>query len=591
MPHICTIPNCEKRARYKIPKTKEFTHCKDHKEEKMIGDKKLCEHPDCIESPFYNLTIGMPPKFCVNHKTSDMIIVVEKVCKHHECTISPSFNFPSESKPLYCKNHKTIDMIDVITRKCFETGCLKRPNYNFPGETYTKYCLTHKLEDMIDVRIKRCIYSECKKMGFYNIDGEKEPLYCFDHKLPEMVNVKSTKCLEKDCKTQPNYNLPGAGSGLYCFKHKLENMIDVNHPTCANDLCVTRPNFGLIGGKPTHCFTHKSSEMVDLTNKKCLEKGCETRPHYNYSGEKTGLYCFKHKKENMISVNTKKCANDDCEGNPAYNFPDQKQGILCRIHAKSGMIQLSVMICQNKGCRLAAIFGYLEKRAQFCLKHKKDDMINLFIKNKCSIENCDNEHEYIFDKIKYCKNHIPKSKDFLIRKRICKYCNIREESVFICSDCRTIQCKKEYSIVRHLRRVMKTEFEYNNSSMLQGCSKKRPDIFFDLPKHCIVVEIDEDQHKRYDESCECSRINEIVNSIGGRSITFIRYNPDIVKHKKEVQNFTPAERIDLLVKTLNEEIVKDHEIFNVNIIQIFYDDDYDVYTPIKREIITDKVSI
>jgi hypothetical protein len=47
--------------------------------------------------------------------------------------------------------------------------------------------------------------------------------------------------------------------------------------------------------------------------------------------------------------------------------------------------------------------------------------------------------------------------------------------------------------------------------MLQECSKKRPDIYFELNKHCIIVEIDENQHNSYQNSCECARINEIVN--------------------------------------------------------------------------------
>ena len=47
--------------------------------------------------------------------------------------------------------------------------------------------------------------------------------------------------------------------------------------------------------------------------------------------------------------------------------------------------------------------------------------------------------------------------------------------------------------------------------------KKRPDIFFDLSTHCVIVEIDENQHNSYEDICECARINEIVNGIGGRS--------------------------------------------------------------------------
>ena len=58
--------------------------------------------------------------------------------------------------------------------------------------------------------------------------------------------------------------------------------------------------------------------------------------------------------------------------------------------------------------------------------------------------------------------------------------------------------------------------------MIQGCSKKRPDVY--LPCHVVIVEIDENQHNKYDSLC--ARINEIVNSIGGRPVIVIRYNPD-----------------------------------------------------------------
>ena len=54
--------------------------------------------------------------------------------------------------------------------------------------------------------------------------------------------------------------------------------------------------------------------------------------------------------------------------------------------------------------------------------------------------------------------------------------------------------------------------------MLNKCSQRRPDIFFDLLKHCVIVEVDEKQHMSYSEVCECARINDIVNGIGGRPV-------------------------------------------------------------------------
>lgn len=105
-----------------------------------------------------------------------------------------------------------------------------------------------------------------------------------------------------------------------------------------------------------------------------------------------------------------------------------------------------------------------------------------------------------------------------------------EKSTYICNNCKKISHKKEWYVVQHLRRNINTPFEYDSSKMLNGCSKKRPDVYFDLDKHCVIIEIDENQHKSYTEICENARINEIVNGIGGRSVIMIRYNPDTIKH-------------------------------------------------------------
>jgi len=144
-------------------------------------------------------------------------------------------------------------------------------------------------------------------------------------------------------------------------------------------------------------------------------------------------------------------------------------------------------------------------------------MINLQQFNKCSVLECEQEHTQIIDNTKYCNTHIPE--DALIKvKRLCKYCDIKENSDYTCNDCKKIQNKKEWAIVRYLRKAINTPFEYNSSRMLQNCSKKRPDIYFELLKHCLIVEVDEHQHNTYGDSCECARLNEIVNGIGGKSV-------------------------------------------------------------------------
>lgn len=253
------------------------------------------------------------------------------------------------------------------------------------------------------------------------------------------------------------------------------------------------------------------------------------------------------------------------------------------------MINLNGKYCRFKKCNDIADFGFDGKKALFCSKHKDKDMVNLTINNKCI--NCDNPYTNILEDQKYCDNCLPNNDHLCVIKRICKYCDIRENSTYICKDCKLISNKKEWAVVRHLRKNIKEEIIYNSSEMLQGCSKKRPDIYYDLNDKCIIVEVDENQHKQYDSTCECARINEIVSSIGGRPVTFIRYNPDVVKNGAKTLTIDPAERIDLLVKTVNEEIKAIPDSFKVKIIQLFYDDSYDVYQSVKSEDITDKVAI
>ena len=253
------------------------------------------------------------------------------------------------------------------------------------------------------------------------------------------------------------------------------------------------------------------------------------------------------------------------------------------------MVNLTKKTCHYLKCKEKSTYGI--KIALYCYIHKQPNMVNIILENKCSILECDKEHTTNISNIKYCDTHIPDKNYSMIVKRICKYCDIKEESDYICNDCKKIQNKKEWAIVRYLKTAIDTNFDYNSSKMLQGCSKKRPDIFFELNKHCVIVEIDENQHNNYENSCECSRINEIVNGIGGKSVIIIRYNPDIVRNKGKILNINKCDKIDLLVKTIKEELIKNYDLFLVKIIQLYYNDNYDIYNEIKEEIITDKVCI
>ena len=70
----------------------------------------------------------------------------------------------------------------------------------------------------------------------------------------------------------------------------------------------------------------------------------------------------------------------------------------------------------------------------------------------------------------------------------------------------------------------------NDRRVQDGCSKKRPDIFIDMGNQIIIIEIDENKHTHYDNSCENRRIMELSQDVGHRSIVLIRFNPDSYKN-------------------------------------------------------------
>lgn len=84
---------------------------------------------------------------------------------------------------------------------------------------------------------------------------------------------------------------------------------------------------------------------------------------------------------------------------------------------------------------------------------------------------------------------------------------------------------KEYAVLEFIKNTYPEHTWVNDKTIDGGCSKKRPDIFLDLLTHSIIIEIDENQHKPYD-NCELKRINLLFEDLGDRHIVFIRFNPD-----------------------------------------------------------------
>ena len=97
--------------------------------------------------------------------------------------------------------------------------------------------------------------------------------------------------------------------------------------------------------------------------------------------------------------------------NPSFNIPTETKPLYCDEHKLEGMINTRFKNCQSLKCKETPIFGLPDKRVQFCIKHKKPNMINLVLENKCSILDCNEEYTQNINTTKYC-NKI--SNDFFL---------------------------------------------------------------------------------------------------------------------------------------------------------------------------------
>ena len=63
---------------------------------------------------------------------------------------------------------------------------------------------------------------------------------------------------------------------------------------------------------------------------------------------------------------------------------------------------------------------------------------------------------------------------------------------------------------------------------------ERPDRLWDFGTHCVILEVDENQHSERACVCEVVRMVNIHQSLGGARVVFIRYNPDVYDKKKRL---------------------------------------------------------
>jgi len=386
-------------------------------------------------------------------------------CTESICNKNAYFNAIGQTKGLYCSSHKLEGMVNVVDKLC--ESCDKRAIYNHPGHTKGKYCMAHQNTGMINVKLKRCAELGCYTTPIYNVVGSSTAKYCSEHKEDSMVNVVSKRCHQDECERIAQFNLEGEKTGKYCSIHKLENMIDIKHKRCEHPGCPKMPSYKYLEDtQPRFCAEHKTDEMIDGKHMRCEYVGCSIAPTFNEPGYTRPKMCSTHKTETMIDVFHTKCIFDECNLRAVYNFKNIKSAKYCINHKDNGMIDVFSKVCLSEWCSTKVSNKY-DEYCFFCY-------INLFP-----------------DK--------PITRNYKT---------------------------KEKTIVDSVIETFPQMTWYSDKKIVDGCSKKRPDLLLDLGNQVIIVEIDENQHNAYDCSCENKRLMMLSQDLGHRPIVFIRFNPD-----------------------------------------------------------------
>jgi len=85
---------------------------------------------------------------------------------------------------------------------------------------------------------------------------------------------------------------------------------------------------------------------------------------------------------------------------------------------------------------------------------------------------------------------------------------------------------KEKDTVDRIKETFKDLDWVADKTVVDGCSRRRPDLLADMGSHIIIVEIDENKHNNYECACENKRLMQLSQDLQYRPIVFIRFNPD-----------------------------------------------------------------
>ena len=108
----------------------------------------------------------------------------------------------------------------------------------------------------------------------------------------------------------------------------------------------------------------------------------------------------------------------------------------------------------------------------------------------------------------------------------------------LCSGCRTrsgvARIKKYEEKTKKWLTEAGLHWSYTNTKLPCATTTRFPDFVFATGKEWVVIlEIDENQHRFYNEKCEITRLSELMDSKSEGSLHVVRFNPNNKSTTKE----------------------------------------------------------
>lgn len=385
---------------------------------------------------------------------------------------------------------------------------------------------------------KKCKSAEgCLLIASFGFKDGNGTQFCSKHKEPNMINLLCKLC---ECgKARPTYNYDGLKAS-FCKECRKDGMINVNDKMC--ECGKARPTFNYEGEKARYCSNCRKIGMINVKDKVCK---CGKKPSFNYIGL-DAEYCSQCKKTDMIDVTHTRCKCGKVQ--PSFNYKGLTPEY-CKDCKEDNMIMLRKRKCItcNEHQATYNLFGL---KAEYCNSCKKDEMINV-------IDKCKNEQCIRSGNIKY--------------KYYCTFCY---QHLFPNDEVtKNIRIKTKENYVRDFLKEINTEFIHDIPLWTGNCDcshRRRIDFRKLIGNTLLCIEVDENQHKRYEKKDEEIRYDDLFMLHGGKFI-FIRFNPDTFTNSLGTKkNPYMKRRMKYLENEINAQIERINNDENKELLEISY---------------------